>query len=63
MNSSVHVLMENKKPVKRTSLVPGRILSSHKIEGTQPMMFVRFHNVLTLKSQNPILGIVHVYTT
>lgn len=51
------------KKASQKDLVPGRILSSHKIEGTQPMMFVRFHNVLTLKSQNHILGIVHVYTT
>lgn len=51
------------KKASQKDLVPGRILSSHKIEGTQPMMFVRFHNVLTLKSQNPVLGIVYVYTT
>lgn len=53
----------NGEKASQKDLVPGRILSSHKTEGTQPMMFVRFHNVLTLKSQNPVLGIVHVYTT
>lgn len=53
----------NGEKASQKDLVPGRILSSHKIEGTQPMMFVRFHNVLTLKSQNHAMGIVHVYTT